>query len=52
MNNEITISDFIPFIQKAALLDAIVNYVKNAKYITKEDLLALVGETVEEDDDE
>lgn len=36
---------------KAALLEGVINYIKSSKYVSKEDILAFLGETESDSED-
>lgn len=44
----IELKGMIGYIKKAAMYDAIMNYIRATEYISKDDILAFVGEKGEE----
>lgn len=40
----IELRDLTEFIQKAAMYDAIMNYIRTTEYVSKADILAFAGE--------
>ena len=42
--------EMISYVQKAAMFDALVNYIKTVEYIDKKDILAFVGESCKKED--
>ena len=45
---KIELYDLIPLVEKAAKYDAIISYIKTKNYIDKDDILAIVGEPIDE----
>ncbi len=37
-------NDFLELVRKAAMYDAVINYIKNTKYVDRKDVLTFAGE--------
>ena len=48
---KIELYDLIPLGEKASKYDAIISYIKTKNYIDKDDILAIVGEPINEEEE-